>query len=173
MNTASHPLTSHVKASPAIDDHMNTDPFHPLASHVTQTTGHTNSPSLVNSLPPSGHTSKSPSLDSLVSSPSPSPTKGMDAHMDTASSHCLQMDAHTNSISLNPCDVKTDWSRSTRVKMSLLKSGSDPRQAKITTYFNVIEKIKQLVDDNYVDLSICRGQSRAEEFLSFAKAAVS
>ena len=36
--------------------------------------------------------------------------------------------------------------------MSLLKSGSDPSQTKITSYFDVIEKLTKLVDDNYEKL---------------------
>ena len=72
-----------VIASPAVGMDAHNLSLDPLTSSVTATDCQCSSPVIV------------------------SPTEETDAHMDTASSHCLEMDAHTNSISLNPCDVKT------------------------------------------------------------------
>lgn len=40
----------------------------------------------------------------------------------------------------------TDWSRTSRNQLALLRSGSDPCQTKITSFFTVVEKINRLTD---------------------------
>ena len=45
-----------------------------------------------------------------------------------------------------PLIPKTDWSRSSRRQLALLKAGSDPQQSKITSFFKVLGEVEQLID---------------------------
>lgn len=42
----------------------------------------------------------------------------------------------------------TDWSRTTRQHLALLKAGSDSNQAKITSFFEVVDKISSIIDNS-------------------------
>ena len=42
--------------------------------------------------------------------------------------------------------LHTDWSRTTRQRLALLKAGSDFNQAKITSFFEVVDKISTIIE---------------------------
>jgi hypothetical protein len=42
----------------------------------------------------------------------------------------------------------TDWSRTTRKSLALLKSSADPTQSKITSFFEVVDKVAALVEES-------------------------
>ena len=56
---------------------------------------------------------------------------------------------HTKQVrSASPVKVQTDWSRTTRKRFALLQAASDPKQTKVTSYFELIGSVVKLVDKN-------------------------
>ena len=126
----------------------------------------------VSSPEPVGHTSTNDQFDSLALSLSHSKQVSQALNLDGSFTHSLPVDSvsspepvgHTSTndqfdslaLSLSPSaslqrlpsKVCTDWSRATRKRFGLLQAASDPKQSKVTYYFELISNVKKIADEN-------------------------
>ena len=63
------------------------------------------------------------------------------------STHLLYL-SHSASLQRLPSKVCTDWSRATRKRFGLLQAASDPKQSKVTYYFELISNVQKIADEN-------------------------
>ena len=55
------------------------------------------------------------------------------------------------------CKPHTDWSRKTRQNLALMKAAANPTQSKITSFFQIVDKMEKLVEQNPEMKELMRG----------------
>ena len=63
--------------------------------------------------------------------------------------HSHALSTHTIPVTaLKKTSIYTDFSRTTRRQISLLKAGDDPNQLKITSFFHLLDRVEKLLEMN-------------------------